>query len=428
MSTNRGAGLSIETVPPGERFRALRLPWQRPNRLEQFVAFPRDGLPPDPDRQPLLDLEQADLLDRRAHPFYQPDGAIAAGEAELFLVRRGDRVVGRVAAILNHQHNSFEGVEQGFFGFYEAVDDQAVADALLGAAEGWLRQRGAAELVGPASPTHNYYFGARVRSEEPGPTRVRFLEVDNPDYYNRHFETYGLACAQRMFGYDTHLDAPEVRRVASRFERTIRETIEATGVRIRPLDLADFEAEITRANELINRSLAENWGFSPMTRAELAYMGKQMRLLIDPRLVLFVELEGQPVGISLAVPDYNVLFAAMGGRLAGWPAAFRYANLPWMSWLWPHGNAWSTKVVDAARVIALGVLPIVWRDRAQVRREMLRLGPALIFATFEAMREAGYRDVTASWVLESNTAMQAPFKLVGLEPARVWKVYRKALG
>jgi hypothetical protein len=164
-----------------------------------------------------------------------------------------------------------------------------------------------------------------------------------------------------------------------------------------------------------------------MTRAELAYMGKQMRLLIDPRLVLFVELEGRAVGISLAVPDYNELFTAMGGRLSGWPAAFQFGNLPLMRWVWPHGNAWATRAIEHARVIALGVLPTVWRDRAQVRREMLRLGPALIFATFENFRRVGYRRLTASWILEDNTAMHAPFKLVGLEPTRVWKIYRKPL-
>jgi hypothetical protein len=177
----------------------------------------------------------------------------------------------------------------------------------------------------------------------------------------------------------------------------------------------------------MNRSLAENWGFSPMTRAELAYMGKQMRLLIDPRLVLFVELEGHSVGISLAVPDYNELFTAMGGQLSGSPAAFRYGNLPIIRWAWPHGNAWATRSVEHARVIALGVQPTVWRDSAQVRREMLRLGPALIFATFENLRQVGYRRMTASWILEDNTAMHAPFKLVGLVPTRVWKVYRKRL-
>ena len=85
-------------------------------------------------------------------------------------------------------------------------------------------------------------------------------------------------------------------------------------------------------------------------------------------------------------------------------------------------------IAQSACPLPLGVLPTVWRDRAQVRREMLRLGPALIFATFDNLRRAGVRRLTASWVLEDNTAMQAPFKLVGLQPARVWKIYRKALG
>lgn len=419
--------IRVEVVPRAARFRALRLPWQAQSALEQFVAFPRDGLPPDPDRVPLLEIEQADLVDRRAHPFYRTDGDTPGGEAELFLARRDGRLVGRIAAIVNHQHNRFEGARHGFFGFYDAIDDQAVADALLGAAADWLRARGLDEMYGPASPSHNYYFASRVRSEEPTPSRARFLESDNPDYYNRHFEAAGLACARRMFGYDADLGAEPVRRVADRFERTIHETIAATGMRVRPCDLSDFDAEITRANELINRSLAENWGFSPMTRAELAYMSHQMKYVIDPRLILFVELGDTPVGISLAVPDYNQVFSAMGGRLGGLGAAFRFGNLPLMRWLWPHGNAWATERLDLARVIALGVVPTVWRDATQVRREMLRIGPALIFATFENARRAGYRTLTASWILEDNTAMRAPFKLVGLEPTRVWKIYHQPL-
>jgi hypothetical protein len=419
--------ITVETVPLADRFRILRMPWQRPNLLEQFVAFPREGLPPDPDRVPLLDVEQADLVDRHAHPFYKPDGDTPGGEAEFFLARRDGQIVGRIGAIVNHQHNRFEKVAHGFFGFYEAVDDQAVADALLDAATSWLQARGLTEMYGPASPSHNYYFGSRVRSEEPVASRTRFLEADNPDYYNRHFEAAGFECAQRLFGYDADLDSERVARVADRFERTIHETIAATGMRIRPCDLDDFDAEITRANELINRSLAENWGFSPMTRAELAYMSNQMKYVIDPSLILFVEIEGTPVGISLAVPDYNQVFTAMGGRLRGLGAAFRFANLPLMRWIWPHGHAWAPDRIDTARVIALGVVPTIWRDSAQVRREMLRIGPALIFSTFENARRAGYDTLTASWILEENTAMRAPFKLVGLEPTRVWKIFRRPL-
>src|SRR5262245_34827863 len=159
VSNNSSAVISIEAVARAHTFRPLRLPGQPPNPLEQFVAFPREGLPPDPARVPLLDLEQSDLVDRAAHPFYRPDGDVPAGQAELFLARRDGRVVGRIGAVVNHQHNTFEGVRQGFFGFYEAVDDQAVADALLGAAERWLREQGMAEMLGPASPTHNYYYG-----------------------------------------------------------------------------------------------------------------------------------------------------------------------------------------------------------------------------------------------------------------------------
>lgn len=426
--------IAIERIDRELRPHPLRAPWQRPNALDEFVAFPRDGLPADSLRTPLLDVEQADLVDRDAHPFYQSDGQTPGAEAELFLARRGREVVGRIGAIVNQVHNRFESertgreVLTGFFGFYESIPEQAVGDALLDAAAAWLRERGMREMLGPASPSHNYYYGSRdTRDEAPPLTTSKILEAYNPAYYNEQYEAWGLRPVHRMFGYDVDLLDERVARVSERFERTIRETIAATGMRIRRLDLADFDAEVARANELINQSLAQNWGFSPMTRPELAYMGKQMRFLIDPELVLFVELEGDPVGISLAMPDYNQLFAAMGGRLAGWPELFRFRNLPALRGWWPEGHAWSDRRIDTARVIALGVLPTVWRGRREVRRELLRLGPALVYETFENVRRAGYRWMTASWILESNKPMQAPFEVAGIGPVRIWKVWGRSL-
>lgn len=426
--------LEVEAVARDERPHRLRLPWQRPNRMDELIAFARDGLPPDSLRTPLPDFEQADLLDRGGHPFYRSDGELPGAEAEFFLARRGDEVVGRIGAIVNHGHNRFESektgqeVRTGYFGFYEALPDQAVADALLEAAAGWLRARGMHEMLGPASPSHNYYYGSRdTREERPPLTTSKLLEAYNPAYYNEQYEAWGLKVVHRMFGYDVDLLDPRVDRVSERFERTIHETIAATGMQFRRLDLDDFDAEITRANELINLSLAQNWGFSPMTRAELAYMGEQMRLLIDPNLVLFVELEGEPVGISLAMPDYNQLLAAMGGRLGAWPELLRFRNLPLLHSCWPDGHAWSDRRIDTARVIALGVLPTVWRGRKEVRRELLRLGPALVYQTFRTVKEAGYRWMTASWILESNRPMQAPFEVAGIGPARVWKVWGRSL-
>jgi hypothetical protein len=379
-------------------------------------------------RTPLLDVEQADLVDRSGHPFYRE------ADAELFVARRAGEVVGRIGALVNWSHNAFEErkhgrpVRTGFFGFYEAIDDQAVADALFEAAAGWLRGQGCDEMLGPSSPSQHYYYGSRSLAEETPPySTSRFFETYNPEYHNRQYEAWGMAMAQRMFGYDADLRSEAVERVSTRFGRTIADLIRSTGLQIRRLDMGDFDAEIGRAVEMINRSLEDNWGFSPMTRAELKYMADQLRWLIDPELILFAELGGEPVGISLSIPDYNQVFAAMEGRLGAWPAALRFGNLPLVRWLWPHGNAWMTDRVDTVRVIALGVVPTVWRGASSVRRELLRLGPALVYSTFDNARRAGYRVLTASWILEENRAMRAPFALAGIEPSRVWRVYRKEL-
>lgn len=414
-------------VPRGQRLRLPRLPWQRQNEIEAFTGC-ADWLPADGERPPLLDIEQFDLFDRDRHPFYRD------AEAELFLARRGGQVVGRVAAIVSHHHNAFERSRSetagrtGFFGFYEAIEDHVVADALLDVASEWLRARGMVEMVGPASPSHNYYYGARALDEETVPySPTRFLEAYSPPRYHDHYLAWGLTVERRMFGFDCDLDSPEVARVIERFEATIAKTVRSTGLRIRPMDVDDFDDEITRVNEMINRSLAENWGFSPMSRDELAYMGEQLKPLIDPALVLIAELEGEPVGISLALPDYNQVFAAMDGRLSKIGAAFTFDNIPLVRRLWPRGHAWQSRSIDTARVIALGIVPTVGRRGATTRREMLRIGPALVYSTLMNARRAEFRWLTASWILEDNKAMLAPFAIAGIPRTRVWRMYRRAL-
>jgi hypothetical protein len=77
------------------------------------------------------------LLSRTKNPFFEH------AEAEYFIAERGSEVVGRIAAISNRLHNETHGDRVGFFGFFESVDQQEVADALLAAASDWCRGPGA---------------------------------------------------------------------------------------------------------------------------------------------------------------------------------------------------------------------------------------------------------------------------------------------
>jgi len=417
---SQSMGLIVTPVDRAHRYRFYRPSWIGRNDMEWFVDC-GEWLPRDDLRPPLLALEQADLADRRVHPFYRD------AEAEMFLARLDGQVVGRIAAIVGHPFRDGDRVSaahQGYFGFYEAIDDQAVAGALLGAAAAWLRGRGLTHLLGPASPSHNYYFGARCLGDEVPPhTPTRFLETYDPEYHHRHFTSWGLAPARRLLGYDCYVGGAMGESIIARFDRAINRTIDYTGLTIRALDLDNFDADISLATDLLNRSLAENWGFTPMSPAELLYMAAQLKPLIDPTLVLFAELEGEPVGISLAMPDYNQVFAAMEGRLRHLARVFTFENLPLLRRLWPNSHPWAHRRIDSARVIALGVVPTLKQGTRTTRREQLRIGPALIYRTFTNLRDAGYDTLTASWILEENRAMRAPMQIAGIEPSRVWRIY-----
>src|ERR1017187_8797940 len=105
--------------------------------LGEFIEFPFALYRGIPHWVAPLRIAVKDLLDRKKHPFY------LNAEAEFFLARRAGRVVGRIAAIIDRNHNKFHGENAGFFGFFESEDDLAVVQALLAAARKWTFERGA---------------------------------------------------------------------------------------------------------------------------------------------------------------------------------------------------------------------------------------------------------------------------------------------
>jgi hypothetical protein len=429
--------IQIETITPETRHRLVRWPFSRSNPLEEFIHLPHRIYSDDPQYIPMLNMEQADLLDRQRHPFYKESAiggeSYPGADATFLLARRGNRVVGRVAAFVNHIHNSFEtrklghDAQHGFFGFFECERDYEVAAALLDSAADWLRERGMTEVYGPASPSHNYYFGSRRTSEEPRPGPARVFETHNHDYYNDFYAQWGMSVARRLFGYTIDLNDSKTRAFGERYRKHLTGLKASLGLTVRPINMRDFDAELARANDLINRTLELNWGYSPMTVGELKYMAESMRFLVDPNLVLIAEIDGQPVGISLGLPDYNEAFARMGGKLRHAYHLLTYRGLPPSRLLGPFARPFQTRQLTGARIIAMGIVPEIARGGTNIQRQLMRLGPILMFDVWESASRLGYREMTASWVLEDNKAMNAPFRSLGKAPDRVWEIFQRPL-
>jgi len=339
-----------------------------------------------------LRLERRKLIDTRTNPFYRH------AERELYLAERGGRVVGRIGAIVNHSHNRHHRDRVGFFGFFESVDDQAVAAALLDAARTYLRGRGMDAMRGPASPSVNDEYGLLVEGFDAPPA---VMMPYNPPYYAALLEGCGLRKAKDLYAFrgamQTTLDLPKMQRASEVFKKR-------SGLTYRSLAMKDFPAEIERIKGIYNRAWGENWGAVPMTDEEFDALAKDLRLIVRPELVVLAETTGGDLaGFGLALPDINM--ALQGNRNGGLVRG-----------LWQLLTRRSR--IDRIRILVCGVLP-----------EYRRTGAAgvLFHELASRARELGYSRAEAGWILEDNVMMiRAAEAMQGFRD-KIYRIYEQAI-
>jgi GNAT superfamily N-acetyltransferase len=331
----------------------------------------------------------AALLSRTKNPFFEH------AEAEYFLAERDGTVVGRIAAISNRLHNETHGDGVGFFGFFESIDEQAVADALFQAAADWCRALGHDTLRGPASFSVNDECGLLVDGFDTPPT---LMMPHNPRYYVGLIERGGFTKAKDLWVYQggrTEAYVPVPERLA-RATELIRQR---QGITLRPLNMKDFEGEVERIKELYNSAWEKNWGFVPMTDHEIDHLAEQFKPVVIPELVPMAEKDGKLIGFGIVLPDLNVVFRSnRSGRL--FPVIIRL--------LW----ALKMKKIRRARILLLGVVP-AYQGKG--------IDAILYHWIWTKSGEQKIYWGEAGWILEDNPAMNA-----GLEKMtfRVYKTYR----
>ncbi len=335
------------------------------------------------------------LLSRRKNPFFEH------GEAEYYLALRGSKVVGRVAGISNRLHNETHQDRAGFFGFFECIDDQDTADALLDAAAAWCRARGHDTLRGPASFSVNDECGLLVDGFDTPPT---LMMPHNPPYYAALLERAGFAKARDLLVYQNG-DEHDLPPVPERLTRAVQLIGERQGVTLRALDMRQFTAEVERVKELYNAAWEKNWGFVPMTEHEIDHLARQFRPVVVPDLVPMAEKDGQVIGFALALPDLNQVFRTnRNGRLL--PVIFR---LLW--WL-------KMKRFTRLRILLLGVLP---EHRGK------GIDAMLYHWIWSRGTERGIGWGEAGWILEDNPAMNAGLVKMGFSVYKTYRLYDRPL-
>jgi GNAT superfamily N-acetyltransferase len=339
-----------------------------------------------------LRIERRKLIDTRKNPFYRH------AERELFLAERAGRLVGRIGAIVNHNHNRRHDDRVGFFGFFESIDDQEVAARLIEAARGYLRGRGLDAMRGPASPSVNDEYGLLVEGFDLPPA---VMMPYNPPYYAALLEGCGLRKARDLYAYrgstESTLAQPKIARASEILKKR-------SGLTYRPLDMKHYAAEVDRIKAVYNRAWQGNWGEVPMTGEEFDALARDLKQIVRPELVVFAETaDGAVAGFGLALPDINMALAGNrgGGLLRGlWCLLTRRSR------------------IDTVRILVLGVLPQYRRTGA---------AGVLFYELASRARALGYRWGEASWILEDNLQMIRAAETMQGRRSKTYRIYETVI-
>jgi GNAT superfamily N-acetyltransferase len=366
-----------------------------------FVGYQWQANEGDRHWVPPLKSEVMGLITPEKNPWFEH------AEAAFFLAERGGKIVGRISAqidrlVLAMPEEQGGGPGTGHWGMLEAADGEVVA-ALLERAEEWLRSRGMTRSVGPFSLSIWDEPGLLVQGHDHSPT---LMMGHHQPAYAGWVEQQGYVKAKDLVTYeiDTRYEMPPlVKRLVAGGERN-------KSLRIRKVDKSRFAEEAATILAILNDAWSDNWGFIPLTDAEIAYAGKKLKPIVYEELIRIAELDGEPVSFMMTLPDLNDLTRDLDGRLF----PFGWAKLLWR--LRKHQ-------VRTLRVPLMGVVK---------RLQATRLAGQIALMLVEYIRVDALKNYSATrgefgWVLEDNTGMLAIAEALDAKLNRVYRIYEKAL-
>lgn len=358
---------------------------------KDFILFPYKHYSEEPYWVPPLLIEQKKLLNPKKNPFFNN------AEIALFLAEHNGKPAGRIAAIIDHRYNEYYKTKTGFFGFFEIIENQAAADLLFRVVEDWLKERGMKHIMGPANPGMMDEIGILVKGFEKYPS---ILMPYHKNYYDSLLKKAGYKKAMDLFTYNVTQDSVDRER-ANRAVNIVRKRL--PNIHIRPINLKNIKDEIKIIRRIFNSAWKDNWGFIPLSEEEFASLASDLKTIVDPDFAHIAELDGEAVGFSIALPDYNQILKDMNGRLL--PFGFIKLLL-------------KRKKINKIRTALMGVDPAHQGKGIDVLLHREAIENGLI---------KGFYSSEVGWILESNVQMIRVAERIGGELDKVYRMYKKKL-
>jgi hypothetical protein len=374
----------------------LILPVVTKRDRKAFVNLAWDVYKDDPAWVPPLKDEVHGLITPGKNPWFEH------AKAQLWLAERGGRVVGRVSAQVDELVLEHMGGGTGQWGMFEALDGEAAA-ALIATAEDWLRTQGMTRALGPFSLSIWDEPGLEIEGFAEPPTAM--MGHHRPEY-RAWVEAAGYEKTKDLITYAldiSHWEDPKIDRLIAMGERNSR-------IRIRQVDKSKFDAEARLILNLLNDAWSSNWGYVPLTEAEIKYAGKKLKPIIFNELVRVAEVDSEPVAFMLTIPDINELIRDLNGELF----PFNFIKL-----LWRLRKPRTRRL----RVPLMGVASKLHHTRLASQLAFMMIE----YTRRDAVSKYGATHGEFGWILEDNKGMLSIAQLPGAEINHRYRIYEKQL-
>src|SRR4030042_1968754 len=358
--------------------------------LMTFIRYPWEIYKGDRYWVPPLIKDQL-LKFSPKHPFRSHSDMI------FLLARRDGKTVGRIAGIIDHHYIEFHQEKVGFFGFFESVSETVVAETLLLKIASWLKGHGMEKMAGPMNPSTNDECGLLTEGFDSSPC---LMMTYNPPYYPSLLESFGLRKRMDLYAYlldESSFHVDRLDRITERLKKRDPQ------LHVRPINLRHFNEELKIVKEIYNQAWSKNWGFVPMTDEEINLTAKDLKPLVVSDLVLFAYWGEDPVGFSVAIPDYYEVLKHLNGKI-GLLGALKFL--------------YYSKKIKKVRVMLLGVKHAFQKKGVE---------GLLYVETFKRGTKKGYHSGECSWILETNVLMQHGIEAMGGKRYKTYRIYETIL-
>ena len=364
-------------------------------KLDDFLDVVDTIYASDPNFVRPLDFDMKERLHPKKNPFFEH------GEGTTFTAYRDGRCVGRISASIDREHLDRYKDDVGFFGFFDTVEDQEVATALLRAAEDWLRARHMKQMRGPLSLSVNEELGCLVEGFDSPPM---ILMPHHRPYQGGLIAGAGFEKLKDYYAWRYEVGALNAR--TKRAHEEIKAMPEITSRQLSPKDL---ERDVTLVTDIFNDAWADNWGFVPFTRKEVRKMAKDFKLILEPEITRICFIDGEPAAVAVALPNLNEIIPDLHGKLfpLGLPKLLYRLKVQ------------GTKT---ARLVILGI-----RKKFRHVRKYAGLSVFLFGELHESGKRIGIQWGELGWTLEDNGPVNAAIKVMGGKIYKRYRVYGRPL-